>query len=146
MAQAETAHAGLTAKRDALEADLRRQQSQLTQLDSATAQNDDLQRSVKEAEDKYLLYAHKQEETRIADLLDQRKIADAIIAEPPLESHLPVKPNVALNLLLGALLAAFAAIGAALGLEYSGNVFHTPGELESATGLPVLATSPLEAM
>ena len=76
-------------------------------LADATAAFDDLVRTPKEAEDNYLLYAKKTEEARIAESLDQQKIANVAIAETPIEPHLPSKPNVMLNLALGVLSAGF---------------------------------------
>ena len=86
----------------------------------------------------------KQEEARIADSLDQQKISNVAIAEAPAPQHLPAKPNVVLNLALGVMLAGFVSVGAAFGAEYSGSTFHTPSEVESATGIPVLATVPYQ--
>jgi uncharacterized protein involved in exopolysaccharide biosynthesis len=86
------------------------------QLGNATATFDDLVRAQKEAEDNYLLlYAKKTEEARIAESLDQQKIANVAIAENPIEPHLPSKPNVKLNLGPGVLLGCFLSIGCAFG-------------------------------
>ena len=98
-------------------------------------------RTQKEAEENYLLYAKKAEEARIAESLDQQKIANVAIAESPTEPHLPSKPNVKLNLALGVLLAGFLSLGLAFAAEYFRNTVEQPGELEELTGLPVLATS-----
>ena len=117
----------------------------MAQLESATIPQDTLERTIKETEEDYLLYTRKQEEARIADSLDQQKIANVAIAEAPVEQHLPTKPNVAMNLCLGLLLAGFVSIGSAFAAEYAGSTFHTPSELESVVGIPVLATIPYEA-
>jgi uncharacterized protein involved in exopolysaccharide biosynthesis len=114
----------------------------LARLEHATTENTDLERRVKEAEGNYQLYAKKQEEARIADALDQQKITNVSIAEVPTVQRWPVKPNRPLTLALGLLLAAFVSIGSAIGAEYLRDTVHTPHELETLTGAPVIATVP----
>jgi uncharacterized protein involved in exopolysaccharide biosynthesis len=120
----------------------------LMKLGNATATHDDLVRTQKEAEDNYLLYAKKAEEARIAESLDQQKIANVAIAETPTVPHLPSKPNVPLNLALGVVLAGFLSLGLAFAAEYfsaspgpSGETIEQASDLESLTALPVLATA-----
>jgi len=74
-------------------------------------QQQDLERTVKEAEQKYLLYVQKREEARIADALDKTRIANVVVAEPPSVDFKPEKtPGAAMLpfLLGGALLLAMA--------------------------------------
>ena len=144
LARTELAQAGLEARHLELASQVRSTQNRLTSLEKATARHNDLERQLKEAEDNYLLYAKKQEEARVSESLDQQKIANVAIAEAPVASHLPSKPKVPLNLALGLLLASFVSVGTALSLDYSARVLHTPAELETVTGLPVLATVPAE--
>jgi uncharacterized protein involved in exopolysaccharide biosynthesis len=114
--------------------------ARLTQLEGSTLEYDNLKRTVKEAEDNYLLYSRKQEEARIADSLDQQKMANVALAEAPVEHYLPTSPNIALNLILGAVLAVVLSLGSALAIEYGGGRLHTPQDVESTTGVPVLVT------
>lgn len=144
LARAELQEAGLQARRDSLAGILAGYRARLAQLENATIHHDELQRAVKESEENYLLYQRKHEEARIADSLDQQKIANVAIAEAPVARHIPAKPNVLLNLILGTLLAGFVSLGAAFVSEYSASSFHTPADLEAATGLPVLATVPFQ--
>lgn len=160
--------AGIQARRQSLVGQTQSYRRQLMTLGNATAQFDDLTRARKEAEDNYLLYSRKTEEARIAESLDRQKIANAAIAETPVEPQLPSKPNVPMNIALGVLLAGFLSIGIAFSAEYfgqSGGVSDTsrllpasdkrgpesgmqrlleavqqPSELEALTGLAVLAT------
>jgi uncharacterized protein involved in exopolysaccharide biosynthesis len=145
LARAELQQAGLQSRRTTLATVAGGYRARLAQLENATIDHETLQRSVKEAEENYLLYTRKQEEGRIADSLDQQKIGNVAIAEAPVPSHLPAKPNVLLNLALGVLFAAFVSFGAVFAAEYSQSAFHTPADLESATGLPVLATVPYQS-
>ena len=116
----------------------------LAGLDNATVEHDSLAREIKQAEDSLLLYAKKKEEARIADSLDQQKIANVSIAEPPTKPYLPAKPNVPLNLALGFLLACFSSVGAAFALEMNRSTFESAEELQAVFKLPVLATVPVE--
>jgi uncharacterized protein involved in exopolysaccharide biosynthesis len=140
LAREEADLAGLRSRHEALARQTRAYRSQLARLADATASFDDLGRTQKEAEDNYLLYSKKAEEARIAESLDQQKIANVAIAENPVEPHLPSSPNIALNLILGVVLAGFLALGAGLAAEYLDDAIDKPGDLEDLTGLPVLAT------
>lgn len=164
MAKEQSALAGVEARRNTLAQQAQSYRLQLMKLGSATAAYDDLARDQKEAEENYLLYTKKTEEARIAESLDQQKIANVAIAETPTEPHLPSKPNVPLNLALGVVLAGFLSLGMAFGTEY----FREPlrpdvdtrtgmsaafgrqylldtvenlSDLEDLTGLTVLATT-----
>jgi uncharacterized protein involved in exopolysaccharide biosynthesis len=135
--------AGLQARRQALARQSWINRQNLMKLGSATSTHDDLVRTQKEAEDNYLLYVKKAEEARIAESLDQQKIANVAIAETPTVPHLP-KP-ILLKIALGVVLAAFLSLGLAFAAEYfsptpgpSGETVDDPASLESVTGLPVL--------
>jgi uncharacterized protein involved in exopolysaccharide biosynthesis len=144
LTRAELQEAGLMARRTSLARSLETYRARLAQLENASIEHETLQRSVKESEENYMLYTRKQEEARIADSLDQQKISNVAIAEFPVAQHLPAKPNVLLNMALGILFAGFVSLGAVFSAEYSSSVFHTPAELETATGIPVLATVPYQ--
>jgi uncharacterized protein involved in exopolysaccharide biosynthesis len=152
--------AGVTARRQKLAQQAQIYRSQLMSLGSATTDYENLSRTQTEVEQNYLLYAKKTEEARIAESLDRQKIANVAVAESPTEAHFASKPNVRLNLALGVLLGGFLGLGWALGSEYlekSGPTVHVSArptlgaphlidgvdnksELETVTGLPVLAT------
>ena len=155
--------AGLNERRQALKQQTDNYRQELKKLGESTGAYNDLIRRQKEAEDNYLLYARKTEEARIADSLDKQKIANVAIAENPVEPSHPSKPNVPLNLEMGVVLAATLSLGLAFGAEYlkqpfpavepgmqislggvTGNqalleTIKLPADLESLTGLPVLA-------
>jgi len=156
--------AGLEARHQALSQQTNSYRMQLSKLGNSTMEYDDLIRGQKEAEDNYLLYARKTEEARIADSLDQRKIANVTVAENPVEPQSPSEPNVPMNLACGTLFAAFVSLGIAFSADYFSQRFslvatdsrpgagpatgaqpslgtvEKPADLESLTGLPVLAT------
>jgi uncharacterized protein involved in exopolysaccharide biosynthesis len=144
LAQAELTRAGLEARRASLAGVLAATRTRLAALDNVTADHDGLNREIKQTEENLLLYSKKKEEARIADSLDQQKIANVSIAEAPSKPYLPAKPNVPLNTALGFLLACFASLGAAFALEMNRATFDTAAELQDLFKLPVLASVPLE--
>jgi uncharacterized protein involved in exopolysaccharide biosynthesis len=146
LAQAELTRSGLEARRTALATDLVEWRTRLRELDAATVEHDTLTREVKVIEDKAVLYVQKQEEARIADALDQQKIANVSIAEAPVRPYLPSEPNVPLNLILGFAVAVLASVGTGFALEVNRTTLETEDEIEAVTGLPVLATIPADGV
>jgi polysaccharide biosynthesis protein PslE len=163
VAKGEAECAGLEARRQELIRQAAAYRAQLQNLAGSTAEYDDLSRTEKEAEENYVLYARKAEEARIADSLDQQKIANVAIAENPVEPSAPSRPNKPRNIALGTLFAGFLSLGIAFCAEYLAQPFpevetdskpglHPPSdsafvrdvireqpELEALTGLPVFA-------
>jgi len=102
---------------------------------------DDLTREVNAAQANYLLYLGKREQARIQDMLDERRVLNVSIAEPP------TRPDQTLYspLLLIALAFIFAgmiAIGAALIADYMDPSFRTPDEVREFLDVPVFAAIP----
>jgi uncharacterized protein involved in exopolysaccharide biosynthesis len=143
LARARAAQAGLVARRDQLARTTRTHEDSLATLQNVTNEFEDLQRVVKESEENYLRYSNKEEEARIADLLDQQKISNVALAESPTDSPIPSGPNVVLNLALGLVMAVFIGFGAAIALEVvTATTVYTPAEIEAGTGVPVLGVVP----
>jgi len=132
--------AGQKARRDDLAQQLDQYQAVLSRLDQATNKHGDLERRVKETEENYRLYARKQEEARITDELDQKKITNVALAETPVVQRDPVEPNRPLTLGLGIFLAFFVSLCAVFIAELFRDTVHTPRELELLAGIPVIAT------
>jgi uncharacterized protein involved in exopolysaccharide biosynthesis len=110
-------------------------------LDEQDANQQELVRAVKAAEDSYLLYRRKAEEARISDALDKRRIANVTIAENP---GIPTSSSGhrALLLLAGLVCALCLALAVTFLLEYLNPRFRTRAEVERVLELPVLATLP----
>jgi uncharacterized protein involved in exopolysaccharide biosynthesis len=83
-----------------------------------------LVRSAKSAEEKFLLYARKQEEARISDALDRQRIVNVSIAEAPSAIPVPVGPSLSLTIVLAGLLAGFLSGGVALAVDYRAGSFR----------------------
>ena len=117
---------------------------QAQQLNGTEIAAQDLVRTAKAAEDNYVLYSRKQEEARISEELDQKRILNVSVAEEPTLPAAPVSPNWPLSLLLGGLFAALASIALALALDYTDTSFRTPDDVETVLNIPVLASLSLE--
>lgn len=142
LARARVDQAGAVSRRASLTSQVQEYESKLLRLEGGTAPYQDLTRQVKEAEDNYQLYQKKQEEARITDELDQNKITNVSLAEAPVQSELPSRPNRPLNLLLGVFLGAVVSVACVITAEFFRESVQTPRELEGLTGMQVLATVP----
>ena len=140
LARARLDLAGQQARRDDLTHQIDQYQAVLARLDQATAQTADLERQLKTAADNYQLYAKKQEEARIGDELDQKKITNVALAEKPIPQRTPAWPNRRLIPALGMFLALFVSLAIVFIAELMRDTVHTPGELELLMTMPVIAT------
>ena len=134
--------AGAAGRHEMLVSQVKDYETQLSRLEGITAEYEDLARQKKESGDNYQLYSKKEEEARIIDKLDQSKITNVSVAEAPVQSQLPVKPNRPLNLILGVFLGVLLSIGSVVIAEFLRDTVLTPRELELLTGQRVLASLP----
>jgi len=102
----------------------------------------DLLRNLKNDEDNYLLYLHKEEESRISDALDQKRIVNVAVAEAATVPALPTSGGWLTTLLAGCLLATIVGLGSAFMADYIDPTIRTPDELEQVLNLPVLSAMP----
>jgi uncharacterized protein involved in exopolysaccharide biosynthesis len=136
----ESVIAGLKARQQAVTGDHRRYRSKEQSLGRLTAQNEDLHRRVKIAEENYLLYQKRQEEARIAEALDRQKFLNVSVVERGVPPALPADRHRSLIALLGLLIAALVAIAAALTVDHLDRPVQFAPQLSEVTGLPVLAS------
>jgi uncharacterized protein involved in exopolysaccharide biosynthesis len=115
---------------------------QARRLNETEIAQEDLVRRAKTAEGNYLLYSKKEEEARISDALDQQRIVNVSVAQPPNALPIPVRPRWLLNLAAGFLLALCASAMLALIMNYLDRSFRTPDEIEIFLSVPVLAALP----
>jgi capsular polysaccharide biosynthesis protein len=100
-----------------------------------------LLREAKAAEDNYLLYVQKREQSRITDALDQMRILNVAVVEEPSVPVLPVHSRSMLAI-IGLLVAAAVSVGFVFLLDFFDPSFHVPHEIEAAMNIPVLAAVP----
>lgn len=109
-------NAGANARVQAFGNTADRYRAKAQKLEEQNAEERELIRAVQAAEQKYLLYAQKQEEARISDELDRTRIANVVVAQAPtVDFEATRNPSLAmLPLLLGiSLLLSLAAALAA---------------------------------
>jgi protein tyrosine kinase modulator len=109
--------------------------------ESAITQRD-LERQLKTAEEKYLLYVNKREEARIGDALDENGILNVAIAEPPRVPNLPLWPlwTATCLSLVG---AGVFSTGLVFAADYFDPSLRTPEDVLKVLGMPVLASLPV---
>lgn len=111
LARTKTENEALRARTRSLASAVSQYRSSAEVLGVRDVEQQDLERAVKAAETKYLLYVQKREEARISDALDKDRIANVVVAETPSVDFKPErKPSVAMLPLLlgGALMLSFA--------------------------------------
>jgi uncharacterized protein involved in exopolysaccharide biosynthesis len=132
---------GLRARQSAASTQVASLRSFAQQLQSESVDQQNLLRNAKAEEDNYLLYLHKREEARIGDALDERRILNVAIVEPPVAPALP-EHSVFLYLLLAFGLALAFSVGIAFTTEYFDPTIRTPDEARGVLEVPVLAWLP----
>lgn len=110
-------------------------------LAAESLQQEELLRNLRAAEEKYLLYAGKREESRIGDALDEKGILNVAIAERPSIPALPLR-SVWSFAFFGFVCASTISTGLAFAVDFLDPGFRTADEVMSYLGSPVLASLP----
>ena len=130
--------AGLKARETVLARDLQEKQGRQRGLSTLTAARENLARDLRIAEENYLLYEKKQEESRIADAMDREKILNVAVIEPAAPPLVPTDRHRSVFVLLGVVFAMLLSAGAGLAADAFDPPVRSPRDLEKATGLPVV--------
>ena len=110
-------------------------------LGRESLEQQDLLRNAKVAEENYLLYVRKREESRIGDALDARGILNVAIVQEPRVPALPDRSPL-LATVAGFCLACVISTGVAFTSDYLDPSFRTPSEVIGYLDAPVLASLP----
>lgn len=102
---------------------------------------DDLLSARNAAQENYLLYVKKREESRMNDALDERGIVNVAMAEEPVAPALPVSSAWSV-LTMGLTAAALAGGAAAFAVDYLDAGFRDPDDVVNCLNLAVLASLP----
>ncbi len=140
LARMRTERAAATARAAALEQSVTMFREKASQLGLKGAAQQDLRRSVKTAEESYLLYQRKQEEARISDALDGARIANIVLADAPAVPTFPSTTGRLWLLIFGAVMGLALGTCTTYLLAYINPHFHTPEDVEDTLGVPVLAS------
>jgi uncharacterized protein involved in exopolysaccharide biosynthesis len=116
-----------------------RRLAQQRQSDAVTQQG--LVRAARAEEDSYFLYLRKREEARMGDALDELRILNVAVVQPPVAPALPVRSALFYFLLAFGVSSAFS-VGVALTAEYFDPTLRTPDEAKALLELPILAWLP----
>jgi uncharacterized protein involved in exopolysaccharide biosynthesis len=111
------------------------------QMQSAAVAQQHLIRGAKADEENFLLYQRKREEARIGDALDERRILNVAVVEPPIAPALPMQ-SMLFWFVISVGLAVPASIGAGFTAEYFDPTIRTPSEADELLEAPLLAWLP----
>ena len=112
----------------------------LSRLDSHAKELDTLQLQVDSAEKNYTIYLSKVEDARVAEEMDQLKMANITVIQPAVVPAEPVRPKKALYILIAIVLGSVAGVSLAFVSEYFQGGYTRPEQASRALGLPVLTS------
>ncbi len=141
MEKAQVQSDGLRARQSDASAQLASLRTFAQQMQSDSVDQQDLLRTAKAEEDNYLLYLRKREEARIGDALDEHRILNVAIVEPPAVPALP-SHSVPVYFLIAFGFATAFSVGTAFTTEYFDPTIRTPNEAYGLLEVPVLAWLP----
>jgi uncharacterized protein involved in exopolysaccharide biosynthesis len=136
--------AGLHARAAATAAVVEEYGNRARLFEKETIAEKDLERTVKTAEENYLLYTHKAEEAKISEELDRKRILNVAVAEPASVPALPSGSRLKF-LLVGCVLAVVVSVALVFAAESLDSSYRTPAEVTSSLELPVFAIPLLES-
>jgi len=131
---------GIAAQRDQLQLQLKEAHERLSDLEESTAPYDALQRKLAQSQADYKLYAARRDEARVSEALDNAKMFDVSLVQPPVASPDPVRPKPALYLASGLAFALLLGTVLALYTDTSAEQVYTPAQLDALTGERTIAT------
>lgn len=112
----------------------------LAKLDKLEKELATLQLRVDSDQQNYTMYMAKVEEARVSEEMDQLKMANISIVQPPTVPEKPVKPRKALNLFLSILVGGISGLLVAFFSEYKQAGYSRPEYASHDLGLPILAS------
>ena len=139
IARGRSEHSALTARVKSLSATVTDYRARAQSLDTEDGEQKSLLRTLKSAEDKYLLYQRKQEEARISDALDHTRIANVAIAQAPTLPFQPRRTRSLALLPLGLIAALGLSVMAGLMKDCLSTAIRTPDELHTLLDVPVFS-------
>ncbi len=131
---------GLVARYTALQDEVADARNRITDLNGQSLPMARLDREAASAEESYLLYRRKFEETRISQAMEQQQAVNVSVARAPRRPVLPAGPSKAMVLLLAMVLGSAGALALAFGMEYLDHSFTTADDLEQQLDVAVLAS------
>lgn len=118
--KARLALSGLESRAAQIKEELAEHRERALTFTEAGPEYEALIRRVNDARARYELYAKKEEEARIAEALDRQRISNVVLAQAPVVSRVPAKPNKRLGIVAGGIAASVLALGTAFLREIAG--------------------------
>jgi uncharacterized protein involved in exopolysaccharide biosynthesis len=140
--KARLALSGLESKAQQLRRELAEHQALALSFTEAGPEYDELVRRVNAARAAHEMFVKKEEEARIAEVLDRQRISNVVLAQAPVVSHVPAKPNKRLGLVAGGIAAGVIALGVAFLREIFGLGVRRRRETTQLTVLGVSSIRP----
>lgn len=137
-ARASAEHAGFTSQASVVGQQLNESRKRLQDLDSDTAEYEELSQELKSYTAQRDLYQSKANEAVVSELLDQDRIANVKLADAPRESELPDSPHRGLIIGLGLVWSALLGIVSALIIDLLRKRVRSAADVERALRAPVL--------
>ncbi|MEN6452310.1 MAG: hypothetical protein ABFC96_17600 [Thermoguttaceae bacterium] len=134
--------ASLRARSDRLQTQLAAVRGELTKLNGDEMRLASMQRDVDLLEVEYRKYSTNLEQARIDRQLENERMSNVSVVQPASHEPRPVRPRVALNLLLGLCMAGLGALALPLALDQFERLQRTINRVKEGLDLPTLATIP----
>ena len=132
---------------------LEKSAQQLQGLDGKLVKLDELEKDLatlrlkmESDQQNYTMFLSKVEEARVSEEMDQLKMANISIVQPPMVPEKPVKPRMALNFFLSVLVGGVSGLLLAFISEYKETGYSRPEYASQDLGVPVLATISLKRL
>jgi uncharacterized protein involved in exopolysaccharide biosynthesis len=141
LARAKADLAGLQATQTALVKTVANYEASARDLDQKAIIQHDLQRQASSEEQEYLMYLRKREEARVSDMMDNDRMFNIAVAEPP---TVPALPSHSPALFAMVIFSFMMLLTCALfwALEHFDPTFRARDQVEAFLNIPVLAAVP----
>ncbi len=120
--------------------------TELKTLNDNSVKFANLTREIEIQDGNYRKYSENLEQARVDEALETGKISNINVVQPATLPMRPVRPNRALNLMLGLLVGILGGITIALVSEYMDHSIKTPEQVERKLQLPALVSIPRSAV
>ncbi|HZZ72129.1 MAG TPA: GumC family protein [Pirellulales bacterium] len=132
----------LRAKADTLQSQIAEAKATLKSLNENEVLIARMQRDLDLADIKYRKYSDNVEQARLDDALENQRISNLSVVQPPSFDPKPVRPKKLITIALGAFVAFLGAIGLCLFCEFCDHSVKSTEELERHLEIPTLTAIP----
>src|SRR5262249_16309901 len=138
LAQTKAQMAAVSARVDALRAQVADHKTMVGHLDEVGSEQERLEQAVAAAKEAFLTYSKKEEEAGFRGAPAESSFVDLAVAEPAKVPTTPEKSKQAVMLVLGAVMSLVAGVALAFLRDRLDPSVKSAAEAQSVTGLPIL--------